>query len=346
MGIIRRFSAIGLTSLVLGACASIPPATVRYFHPRAELEATVTRTVACDARETPYIANIVRPKVAYSADYEAGPVPVDVGSFSGTFANTDATFTLTEDGRLAGLNTTATGQGSEIIKAAVELAALVLPGASGGNENHEACEYIKANGDKGVMTLTFAAVQRAFGDQTVELRPITEDVARYRIIRRLLGNVCMTTTQVPNSGVARIERTGARRDDILLHLRQTKAIRLSFYQTEAACGPGLPDTARIWDGRFIVPVPGQETIFPIPRAALFGGNTSVVTLADSGAITSIRYARTSGAAAALGGASQLVSRADGDTAAEEAAEADAQADRIAQQQRLVRCRADPTTCPT
>jgi hypothetical protein len=52
----------------------------------------------------------------------------------------------------------------------------------------------------------------------------------------------------------------------------------------------------------------------------------------------------SGVASALGAATDIASHFEDDTAAETAAGIKAQADIIAQQERLVRCRVNPTTC--
>jgi hypothetical protein len=61
-------------------------------------------------------------------------------------------------------------------------------------------------------------------------------------------------------------------------------------------------------------------------------------------LTSVQYVSNSGAAGALGSANSLATIAQGETTSAKVAEVKAEADLIAQQQRLLQCQADPKSC--
>ncbi len=92
-------------------------------------------------------------------------------------------------------------------------------------------------------------------------------------------------------------------------------------------------------------VPSPKTyLLPIPKAALFGKQNFALSLADSGAVTAIEYGKATGAAGPLNVLGAAATAAAPDSTAAKAAEVKAQADLIAQQQRLTRCQAHPAQC--
>src|SRR5262249_51200750 len=98
----------------------------------------------------------------------------------------------------------------------------------------------------------------------------------------------------------------------------------------------------IWKGNVVVPLPDTYAL-PIPRAALFGNQNFSLSLSEAGAIQSVDYGKLSGAAGALN-AAQSVANAPTQAMANQVADVKAQADLIAQTQRLLRCQTHPTTC--
>jgi hypothetical protein len=82
---------------------------------------------------------------------------------------------------------------------------------------------------------------------------------------------------------------------------------------------------------------------PIPKAALFGKQGFSLVLAESGKITSMGYARTTGVPGALNAFSSISGKGTTEDAADAAA-LDAAADLIYQQQRLNNCRLKPEDC--
>ena len=111
--------------------------------------------------------------------------------------------------------------------------------------------------------------------------------------------------------------------------------------------------APFWVGQPLVPlteaaslvelgVPGTYDL-PVPRGVPFGGNNMKLTLAESGSITLLSYGANSGisgAAGAVGAAGGAFQQID----VRRAANYEAQANVIAQQQRLIRCQQTPGAC--
>ena len=77
---------------------------------------------------------------------------------------------------------------------------------------------------------------------------------------------------------------------------------------------------------------------------MFGKQSFTLTLADSGAVTAVDYGKVSGASGGLNASTSAMGTMVPESTANKAADMKAQADLIAQQQRLVRCQAQPDKC--
>ena len=88
----------------------------------------------------------------------------------------------------------------------------------------------------------------------------------------------------------------------------------------------------------------QTYVLPIPKAALFGKQSFSLALSEAGVITSVEYGKNTGAASVLNAAGAAATAQAPETTAAKAADVKAQADLIAQQQRLARCQANPAQC--
>jgi hypothetical protein len=339
----------GLTFTValLSACASTPPVEVRYALPRADVVVTAVRTVSCTKQNAPMILNTVTTKAVYAPDADEWK-SLKVRDLGGPMVNSDVGFTFAEDGRLTGLNSTQTGQGSEIIQAALALGAKVaaLLGDVPSAARAQACADLAANFKDGVTSLTFTHLQ-SFNPkdddlyERTEIKVIPSDQEKYDLIRALLGSVCLQAYD-PKPVASPIKYASGTRRDIMLQLRQPAAVSIEVQETNDVDCQG--DAAKIWAGTVFVPQLGTPYALPIPEGAIFGKQTFKLTLADSGAITALGYGRDSGAAAALGTVTKAITTAEGSTNAERAAELKAQADIILQQERLMRCERDAKAC--
>jgi hypothetical protein len=96
----------------------------------------------------------------------------------------------------------------------------------------------------------------------------------------------------------------------------------------------------IWDTHIVIPQSATYKL-PIPKAALFGKQTFTLAVSEAGAVTSVGYGKTSATAGVL---NALGAIAAPETTAAKAAELKAEADLIAQQQRLVICQTKPSDC--
>jgi hypothetical protein len=99
----------------------------------------------------------------------------------------------------------------------------------------------------------------------------------------------------------------------------------------------------IWRGDVPIPTPELYDL-PIPKAALFGAQKFTLTLSEAGAITAVEYGKNTGAAGPANAAGSIATALSPETVAAKAADLKAQADLIAQQQRLHRCQLNPTAC--
>jgi hypothetical protein len=88
----------------------------------------------------------------------------------------------------------------------------------------------------------------------------------------------------------------------------------------------------------------SERSIPIPKAPFFGGQTFVLALSEAGTVTTLTYGKESGTAAGLGAFNSVMTAFAPKSAADKAADIQAQADLKAQTQRLAVCEASPTDC--
>lgn len=336
-------------STMLGACASTPPVTVNYHLPRADAQVNVLRSVACskDATEI-YVANTVTAKIAYTADPKQR-YPIDIRALDGTLANTDIGVTLADDGqRLLGFNVAQTGQGSQIVDALVAVAGVALAGSSGGNDAQleSACEYIANNGKDGVLTLAFSTIETFDSrDSGRKIGVVPQDADRLPFVEAVTGELCLSLAALGGPVEPPVEIGATKTSYQLIKLRQPARMQMAVATDELGSDCKSPDTA-FWKGDVMVPQQGTPYDIPLPKAAPFGKQSVTVGLSEAGALTSLKYGGESGLAPALGSAGKVLDLLTGSTPAQKAAALDAQADLIAQQERLLRCQRDPTTCTT
>lgn len=327
-------------ALLAAGCTATPDVTVSYYLPKGTLQTTVVRTLGCDVQDNVILASNVIAKVIYERD-DATKNELKLRDLDGTFSNSDIGFTFYEDGRLSGLNATQTGQGGEIIKSAVALVGSVLAASSADAKIvHTECEFVRTVGkDKG-LTLTFTDIESfasdtAISEKVIEAAP--DSKVYFSRVQNLLGNVCLSgEKKTPN--VLRATYDEAKWQGPLLKLKQPAIYQITVKQDgNTACSD------RIWSGSIAVPQQGTPFTLPIPKAAVFGKQTFGVAIAESGAVTSLKYTKDSGIAAGLAATNEVVSGFT-DTTAEEATALRVKADVIAQQQRLISCHTNQMGC--
>jgi hypothetical protein len=327
---------------LLGGCASTPDVVYTYYPSQLQATATVTRTVDCTSDKTAVvIVNTPAISTVYSADYSRGPYSLRVKDLAGAIADADLSVNFFDDGRLKSVNASTTGQGEAVVKSAVSLiAAVAAAGGAGGGPAKPAplpeCAAISNWGGGKPVTLTYSTVidfvKAAAG--TESLTPTSQSQALADQLQAVLPplSIFVRSQQQIDSGATYIGPAG-NRNAIFLTLQRTSSAKVEIQSKGSA----------IFSTILALPQPATYPL-PIPKSAIFGKQTFSLTLADSGAIASIDYGKLSGASGALNAATSATGAAAPESTTNKAAEIKAQADLIAQQQRLARCQAQPDKC--
>ena len=199
------------------------------------------------------------------------------------------------------------------------------------------CDFINSWGGGKPVTLTYSK-NIDYGSATEA--PINLDVApgNKQLYTALQNRLPLLQVRVGRpspiaSAASYSSSSDSSKDTVLLTLLETANVKVDV----------LADGQVIWSGN--VTIPGTKTYqLPIPKAALFGKQAFSLTLSEAGAITSVEYGKNTGAVGPLNVATSAATAAAPETTAAKAADTKAQADLIAQQQRLARCQAQPAMC--
>lgn len=148
---------LGGALLLLCGCSSPPKGTFTYYLPKAETTVKVTQTIGCNAAGDRLVQVVtVTPTTTYQGDPTA-PVTLSPSKSGSPLSNTDLTFELTSDGRLAGVNIATVGQAGEVIKDVLSVAKIVAgaagPALAPAYNAKEACKVValyaaKANAEE------------------------------------------------------------------------------------------------------------------------------------------------------------------------------------------------------
>src|SRR5690349_13679340 len=327
----KTLNSLGITVVIalLAACAHVPDAKLGYYLSRSKATLKVVRTVGCDASNNIVVVSSVTPTVTHSAD-RSRFVLLDLASLKGAFSDSDVKFEFYEDGRLKTVNTTIVGQGETILKTATTVIAAILGTDTGSRQFPEECSFIEsAAGDGKTLTLTYEG--EIDTTKLKEAQDIPPDISSAQHAARLvnaLGNVSAIVQPIkaPNVPVS----YAARKQDVTLQVRQPGAV-----QVKVTAGP--KGTNNLWEGPLLVAQAGKDYTIPIPAGAVFGKQVFAAAFLESGALSSIQYARNTEYGQVLNVASSIVTAAEGKTTAQKVEDVKAEADLIMQQQRLVLC---------
>lgn len=325
--------------LLLAGCASTPPLVYKYYPAKATAQVTVTQTVDCDADKHLVILNTPSIAPVYSSDRRGKPLEFDASKLGGAFTDNDFTFAWYDDGRLKSLNSSVTGQGEAIVKAATTLIAAVVGGAAAFDEA-AACKVVASRGGGKPVTIVY---EKSLDDLTKTIAPTALTVSEnYKGNHDVLAKVIpfpalevkvdIAATENPVLVEPSASAGNAGNDGVPLTLAKTTAATVTVTKGKVAIGKST----------IVTPV-SQTYILSVPRGAFFGKATFSVQLNEAGVPTQVSYGKTSGVAAALNSASTL----DAALSPNDAAQANAlkaQADVIAQTARLANCQAKPTEC--
>jgi len=338
--------------VALVGCASIPDVDYNYYLSKMNGVASVTQTVSCGQdMQSMTIVNTPSFTATYSADLSRGPYHIGIrdieGTFSG-FADSDVSFGFYDDGRLKSVNQSTTGQGEAAIKSIVNLGTTIV--GLGGGRAAEAvpspeCEVVKSRSDPGKMSVSLSYKAEVNfpnsppASPSITVEPIDTSRELFSLLNKngRLPKFQLWIGRATDGGSRASEKLndnagpGGAYVNLTLQKVATVEVRITA------------DQKSIWQGN--VPVPaGQTYELPIPKAALFGGQKFSISLSEAGAITAIDYSKTSGVSGAANAGVAIGTALTPETTASKAADLKAQADLIAQQQRLHRCQTNPATC--
>jgi hypothetical protein len=365
--VMRAILTIAVTCMAaaLTGCASTPDVSVYYYLPHTDLTVHVVRTVACDANQLVVSADSVTATPSHSADTSVR-YEIPLRELDGFLSDTDFKIDLTNDGRLKGLNASTTGEAEPTIKQLVTLVSAVAGAAKTTKaKNPSGCAAVSdANKPPTVAfsrTLDFTRFTTKQPDNsylqvdTQELAVDRDYAAVYETVKPAVGQVCARITKLvtvnslkpPPYGPA-FERAKDPDRFAELSLRQPALVGLTLFSpaNDALCdNASAEDVAdAFWTGQIEVAQLGVPYQLPIPKARLFGKLQFNLSVAESGAVTSLQYTKTAGVTSALSSANTTFSATQPETAAQQAADLKAQSDLIVQQQRLVKCQINPKNC--
>jgi len=346
MGILQKVVLTALVATCATACAGTPNVMTGYYESKATVAVKFAQTAKCKTvsgqevliRETDFT---VTP--SYSANIKKSAYhSLDLSKLDGFLANTDVTVTYYDDGRLKSLNTKQTGQAGPIIKSIIELAAGLAKNVPGTPDPTQ-CQYLRGISSDPVTVIYSGRGSFEPGEDEIKLEPqnFSKDVLSQKL-NTIFQNPSIDyvdTQPEPCSGPGDYRR-------LACYTNQSSKGTYPLQLTQ----PALVTLNLNLDGKdyatssVFVPQLGKPYTLPVPKAPLFGENRFGIVLSVAGTPASIGYGASSGIADAITGATAIASAADGSSAAEKAAALKAESDLIAQQQRLVRCRTDATTC--
>ncbi len=325
-----------LAAASLASCSSMPDVTVDYYLPKAETTVTVTAAMDCDASKKVITVYSVAAATAYSSDTAA--TPVSLKKIDSALGDTALTFNFTDDGRLKGVNTTSTGEGGAIVKAAITLATAV-GGAVAAVVPDDPCQVIKNWGGGKPVNITFTQIVRRddYDKKDLPLNPTPGDEGLFNQLKAHIATLTLDTPTTKRMRLAQFnENTTA--PAAVVQLNDVADLRLTVNVAQPA-----EQAKPIWSSDVVVPVSGSYTL-PIPKAALFGKETFQLSLSEAGEVTAIGYGKDNGFSDAMGAAAAIATAATPETPAQEAASIKAQADLIAAEQRLLRCKTNRVGC--
>ncbi|HEY1613847.1 MAG TPA: hypothetical protein VGF97_09180 [Rhizomicrobium sp.] len=286
-------------------CADLPNVAVTYYPPIAHVTVEATQSLQCDKSETHVLASTsVKAVTTWTPDH-ARPHTLRLAGLDGAFSDTNVGLVLTEDGRLKGVNAQTTGEAAEAVSAGVSLVSALTPLMSAGplppgaaRNRPTACTVLAdwGKGKPAVLVwrakldsppaLTAGSVPF---DPAPESRDLADALADFELPQLSLGlridRVVELAPAVTDLGSADVTE---------IALNKTAEVDLSVIESQRA----------IWAQGLILPVAG-DYMAPIPKSKLFGTSTFSLAVSDSGAVTSVSYAKTTGIPAALGAASSV-----------------------------------------
>lgn len=354
---------MAVAAALLTGCAASPSVKYHYHLTNWETTITVTQTLGCSAAGD-YLVSLSDPAVEtkYFADTnQAHDGTIELKNINSRTADSNFKIDYMSDGRLQGINSTTTGQGGAILKAAITAAATlsqvpfelnfnlppgVIKGAPAPAKQPKGqlaiCQMVTNLGNSKPISIVYKYVLNAdkldaHGPITFEPDAESDPLYREVITAGAIPSFTLSLSDTkPDGAGGSWDSTPEqmRRSPQTLKVQDMGIVTLTI--AERGGDKKKPDKSAI------VLIPRQTTHdLPIPKARLFGSQTFTVAMDDSGRVKSSGYQHTTGVAGVV---DAIQEAADTQTPESKAAALKAQSDLIVQQHRRIVCITDPTNC--
>lgn len=331
--------------LYLIGCASMPDAKVQYYLPKSSADITVNQTVSCIDTSNP----VVETTVGFEEKYFANLNQTKSINFSDldTFYSTgSAEISFSKDGRLESFNSTSTSAVSDIVTTTISFldAFGVLGNIQPADQVQSACEKINQvagqnNGKQLPLSITLKSNIQFLEERKFKSSPFRITGYPQSFYDKIVPAVGTLSYVIDVSVPTPAKPVNApNKGDRAIILVEPLVIPVKVILTSSVNRESTEYYAKI-----SVPQWGTEYSIPVPKPPIFGSNTLNLNLHPSGKIKTLKYGTTNGAKD-LGTTINSISEVLAETDAEKAAALKAEADVLAQQQRLLKCKTIPEEC--
>jgi hypothetical protein len=322
--------------VILSGCAQTPPVTIGYYPAKASLSARLVRTLGCDKDNLPVVATAPTVTVTQVAD-TSKLLSLDFSALDGEMANSDIKLEFFADRRLKTVNATTTGQGEAILKSAISLIASVNLAKTDDAPLIAECKEFKKHFGEQTLTLIYTAETKFDNFDEVLLVADAQSSRFASLYPKLIGDACIRATAEKATAPVTLATTG--KNYTMLRARQPALVPATV-----SVGPeGACQMSTVWSDYVPVGQNGVDYAIPVPSGALFGKQVFAAAFDESGALILIQYGKENGTGAAVNVA-QSAFDAFHTTDTEKLTQLRNEADIIAAQQRLVKCKTTPSSC--
>lgn len=327
---------------LLSGCGSMPDLKVGYYLPKSSLSVTVIQTATCHSENLPILVTDVVLEASYQANTQTLHT-IDLNKFGRGPTKTDATANFYDDGRLKSINVSQTGEAKELLTTFVKLIPIAFILGFDEKDMIAACEYLKKMAAKEKPLSIIHRGHTSFEKgatgiaHVIEMKQATVPDEAFEKLELIFGQIAATYV-LPDQKTA-----------VMHVVDKHKGERLTLIQPERALIKVVvnrPDQKKLVDftGGAWVPQHGTKYDLPIQKSPWFGQNVFALDLSQSGHVTKIQYTGNRGSAELSGVISEAQTQYKDESLQDDLDKAKAEADLIYQQQRLVKCQADPAEC--
>ena len=343
--------------LVLTGCSNTPDASISYYLPKTTVEISVSQTVRCLDLAKPVVVTIVSFTPTFSADLN-NKHTINFGALDTFYSTSSTDITLSKDGRLEGFNSSSEGVGSDLITTVVTALGTSFSSESElfspVGDTKEACTEInRVAGEKSGVPLPLSVVLKSkvllSKHRNIDKKVVYDVVFSpfkitgytqefYTSIVSALGKLTFEYGEIHKISPPVSTKSKGGED---IKLVEPALITLNVKRNSYAS----QTENEVTEYSSVIPVPQWGTLYsiPIPKPPLFGTNNLNLALYETGKIKTLKYGSINGTKD-LGAAFSTLNDQLRRTDTEKALAIKNEADVIAQQQRLIRCKTTPDEC--